>query len=182
MAIANGFLTLNLRAEDAISFLFVTFEHLASCTKNLGDVYSVLLNGVWGFGLNRGAINLTNVLGCARRKNAHHGVVALVDPMIGNDASWWSVASNIRNESQHMDATSILTTPVGRPLNPSNIRNRVIHPLLRMKGLPTGGNHIFRRFRMTWLRENSVSPDIEGFGSVTRTGLLATTTPCSKRT
>ena len=52
---------------------------------------------------------------------------------------------------------------VGRPLNPSNIRNRVIHPLLRMKGLPTGGNHIFRRFRMTWLRENSVSPDIERF-------------------
>jgi integrase len=52
---------------------------------------------------------------------------------------------------------------VGRPLNPSNIRNRVIHPLLRMKGLPTGGNHIFRRFRITWLRENSVSPDIERF-------------------
>jgi integrase len=52
---------------------------------------------------------------------------------------------------------------VGRPLNPSNIRNRVIHPLLRMKGLPTGGNHIFRRFRMTWLRENSVPPDIERF-------------------
>ena len=52
---------------------------------------------------------------------------------------------------------------VGRPLNPSNIRNRVIHPLLRMKGLPTGGNHIFRRFRLTWLRENSVSRDIERF-------------------
>src|SRR2546430_15914441 len=52
---------------------------------------------------------------------------------------------------------------VGRPLNPSNIRNRVIHPLLRMKGLPTGGNHIFRRFRITWLREKSVSPDIERF-------------------
>src|SRR2546426_12274918 len=50
---------------------------------------------------------------------------------------------------------------VGRPLNPSNIRNRVIHPLLRMKGLPTGGNPIFRRFRIRWLRENSVSPDIQ---------------------
>src|SRR5207244_12780935 len=52
---------------------------------------------------------------------------------------------------------------VGRPLNPSNIRKRVIHPLLRMNGLPTGGNHIFRRFRLTWLRENSVSRDIERF-------------------
>jgi integrase len=51
----------------------------------------------------------------------------------------------------------------GKPLNPSNIRNRVIHPLLKKKGLPVGGCHIFRRFRMTWLRENSVPPDIERF-------------------
>lgn len=51
----------------------------------------------------------------------------------------------------------------GRPLNPSNIRNRVIHPLLKKKGLPLGGCHIFRRFRMTWLRENSVPSDIERF-------------------
>jgi hypothetical protein len=87
MAIADGLLTLNLKAEDAMSFLFVTFEHLASCTKNLSDVYSVLLNGVWGFGLNRGAVNLTRVLGRARQQNAQHGVVTLVDPIIGNDAS-----------------------------------------------------------------------------------------------
>jgi hypothetical protein len=32
-----------------------------------------------------------------------------------------------------------------------------------MKELPTGGNHIFRRFRLTWLRENAVPPDIERF-------------------
>ena len=51
----------------------------------------------------------------------------------------------------------------GQPLNPSNIRNRIIHPLLRKTGLPLGGCHIFRRFRMTWLRENSVPADIERF-------------------
>jgi integrase len=51
----------------------------------------------------------------------------------------------------------------GRPLNPSNICNRVIHPLLKIKGLPPGGSHIFRRFRMTWLRENTVPADIERF-------------------
>jgi integrase len=51
----------------------------------------------------------------------------------------------------------------GKPLNPSNIRNRVIDPLLKKKGLPFGGCHIFRRFRMTWLRENSVPADIERF-------------------
>ena len=51
----------------------------------------------------------------------------------------------------------------GRPLNSSNIRKRVIHPVLEARRLPLGGNHIFRRFRMTWLRENSVPADIERF-------------------
>jgi hypothetical protein len=41
--------------------------------------------------------------------------------------------------------------------------NRVIHPLLKMKGLPVGGSHMFRRFRMTWLRENAAPADIERF-------------------
>ena len=61
--------------------------------------------------------------------------------------------------------TSGLVFPnrMGKPLNPSNIRNRVIHPLLEEKGLPLGGTHIFRRFRITWLRENSVPSDIERF-------------------
>jgi hypothetical protein len=114
MTIGDGLLSLNLKAEDAMSFLFVTFEHLASCTKNLSDVYAVLLNVLWGFGLNRGAISLPSVTGRTRRRNTHHAVVTLVDPIIGNDASWLSVASNVRNDSQHVDATSILTVPVGR--------------------------------------------------------------------
>lgn len=114
MTIANGLLSLNLNAEDATSFLFVTFEHLASCAKNVSDVYAVLLNRLWGFGLNRGAINLSGVTARARQKNKNHGLVGLVDPIIGDDASWWSVASNIRNESQHVDATSILIIPYGR--------------------------------------------------------------------
>jgi hypothetical protein len=114
MTIGNGLLSLNLNADDARSFLFVTFEHFASCTKNISDVYAVLLNGLWGFGLNRGAINLSSVTARARQKNKNHGVVALVDPIIGDDASWWWVASNIRNESQHVDATSTLIIPYGR--------------------------------------------------------------------
>jgi integrase len=57
----------------------------------------------------------------------------------------------------------IFPNRIGKPLNPSNLRNRVIHPLLETKGLPIGGTHIFRRFRMTWLRENSVPTDIERF-------------------
>lgn len=114
MTIGNGLLSLNLNADDARSFVFVTFEHFASCAKNMSDVYAVLINGLWGFGLNRGAISLSSVTARARQKNKNHGVVALVDPIIGDDASWWWVASNIRNESQHVDATSILIIPYGR--------------------------------------------------------------------
>ncbi len=51
----------------------------------------------------------------------------------------------------------------GRPLNQTNIRRTVIHPVLKRRGLPVGGFQIFRRFRMTWLRENSVHPDIERY-------------------
>lgn len=57
----------------------------------------------------------------------------------------------------------VFSSRMGKPLNPSNLRTRVIHPLLKKKGLPLGGTHIFRRFRITWLRENSVQPDIERF-------------------
>ena len=57
----------------------------------------------------------------------------------------------------------VFANRLGKPLNPSNIRNRVIHPLLEEKDLPLGGTHIFRRFRMTWLGENSVPADIERF-------------------
>jgi integrase len=57
----------------------------------------------------------------------------------------------------------VFSSRTGKPLNPSNLRTRVIHPLLKSKGVPVGGNHIFRRFRMTWLRENSVPADIERF-------------------
>jgi hypothetical protein len=47
MTIANGLLSINLNSENGLSFLFVTFEHFASCIENLSDVYSVLLNELW---------------------------------------------------------------------------------------------------------------------------------------
>ena len=114
MAIGEGLLSLNLKAEDAMSFLFVTFEHLASCAKNLSDVYAVLLNELWTLGLRGGAVNLQNVSGVVRRNNSQHALLALIDPMFGNDASWLNIAFNIRSKSQHRDATGILTIPVGR--------------------------------------------------------------------
>lgn len=73
------------------------------------------------------------------------------------------VAALLRDYLGGRSSGLVFPNRFGNPLNPSNIRNRVIHPLLRKKGLPLGGCHIFRRFRMTWLRENSVPSDIERF-------------------
>jgi integrase len=73
------------------------------------------------------------------------------------------VAALLREFLGRRTSGLVFPSSAGKPLSPSNIRNRVIHPLLQEKGLPVGGNHIFRRFRMTWLRENSVPGDIERF-------------------
>jgi integrase len=54
----------------------------------------------------------------------------------------------------------VFRSRTGKPLSQSNLIVRHIHPLLETRNLPLGGNHMFRRFRLTWLRENSVQADI----------------------
>jgi len=71
------------------------------------------------------------------------------------------VAALIKEFLQGRTSGLVFPSRMGKPLNPSNLRTRVIHPLLKKKRVPLGGAHIFRRFRITWLRENSVQPDIE---------------------
>jgi integrase len=73
------------------------------------------------------------------------------------------VAALIKEYLRGRTSGLVFSSRMGKPLNPSNLRTRVIHPLLKKKGVPLGGTHIFRRFRITWLRENSVQPDIERF-------------------
>jgi integrase len=58
----------------------------------------------------------------------------------------------------------------GKPLSDSNIRIRHLHPALEKLGWrdpKTGdekaGHHAFRRFKLTWLRENKVPSDLERF-------------------
>lgn len=74
------------------------------------------------------------------------------------------VAVLLKNYLGGRTAGLVFPNRLGNPMNPSNIRYRVIRSLLRNKGLPLGGCHILRRFRMTWLRENSVPAHIERWG------------------
>jgi integrase len=63
----------------------------------------------------------------------------------------------------------------GTPLNRSNIRNRILYPMLEAMGANKGGAHVFRRFRATWLRMQKTPEDLIrlwlGHGQATVTDL-----------
>jgi hypothetical protein len=61
----------------------------------------------------------------------------------------------------HIATSHIAVT--ARPLGQSNILRRILHPILAELEQPKCGAHAFRRFRPTWLRENSVPRDLEHF-------------------
>ena len=57
----------------------------------------------------------------------------------------------------------LFCTRTGKPLQQSNILRRWLHPVLAQLNQPKCGFHAFRRFRLTWLRENAVPKDLEHF-------------------
>src|ERR1700753_4068516 len=63
----------------------------------------------------------------------------------------------------------------GTPQHQSNIRNRILYPILESIGSNKGGAHIFRRFRVTWLRKQRAPEDLIrmwlGHGDTTVTDL-----------
>jgi integrase len=63
----------------------------------------------------------------------------------------------------------------GKPLNRSNIRNRILYPILEAMGVEKGGPHVFRRFRATWLRKQKAPENLIrlwlGHGQATVTDL-----------
>ena len=69
----------------------------------------------------------------------------------------------------------LFATRNGTPLNRSNIRNRILYPILEAMGVDKGGAHVFRRFRATWLRKQKTPEDLIrmwlGHGQATVTDL-----------
>ncbi|PYT66646.1 MAG: hypothetical protein DMG41_21640 [Acidobacteria bacterium] len=57
----------------------------------------------------------------------------------------------------------LFCSKTGKPLQQSNILRRTLHPILAELNQPKCGAHAFRRFRLTWLRENAVPKDLEHF-------------------
>jgi len=81
-----------------------------------------------------------------------------------------SVAALLRTFVGSRTSGLLFCSRKGKPLSDSNIRNRHLYPSLKEMGWKdprTGeqkaGHHAFRRFRLTWLRENKVPTDLERF-------------------
>ena len=63
------------------------------------------------------------------------------------------------------DRTSglVFASPTGKPLSHSNLRNRLLYPILEVAGIDKAGFHAFRRFRVTHLRKKRVPEDLIRF-------------------
>ena len=54
----------------------------------------------------------------------------------------------------------LFATSKGTAYNPSNLRNRLLYPILEEAGIDQAGFHAFRRYRVTWLRKRRVQEDL----------------------
>jgi len=70
------------------------------------------------------------------------------------------VARQLREFIGDRSSGLVFVTRKGTPLNRSNIRNRILYPILKVLGAEKGGPHIFRRFRATWLRKQKCPEDL----------------------
>lgn len=74
-----------------------------------------------------------------------------------------SVAAMLRKYIGEKKSGLLFSSKAGRPLGQSNILRRTLHPILAELEQPKCGAHAFRRFRLTWLRQNTVPKDLEHF-------------------
>jgi integrase len=74
-----------------------------------------------------------------------------------------SVTAMLKSFIGRRESGLLFTTRTGKQLPQSNVSRRVLHPILLELNLPKCGAHAFRRFRLTWLRQNAVPKDLEHF-------------------
>jgi integrase len=74
-----------------------------------------------------------------------------------------SVGAMLRKFIGERESGLLFGSKAGRPLGQSNILRRTLHPILAELEQPKCGAHAFRRFRLTWLRQNAVPKDLEHF-------------------
>ncbi len=93
-----------------------------------------------------------------------------------------SVGAMLRKYIGERKSGLLFCSKAGRPLRQSNILRRTLHPILAELGQPKCGAHAFRRFRLTWLRQNTVPRDLEHSGWATQVKTSETCIPNWKAT
>jgi hypothetical protein len=114
----DGIFLIHLNARDARAFVVILVEHLASNAKNVTDVLAGLLNDLWSLRLSAPQTNLENVYKVILQRNSSHPLAALFAPLVTGRTSWLAVSREVRNQSQHRDATQILKSDFGRACAP----------------------------------------------------------------
>jgi integrase len=156
-------------AETATPALYALWVTKATCGLRLGEL----------LGLAEDAVDLDRPLPTLRidrqltragrvpqfgRPKTRHGRRVVVLPDIAvkaiRAAIIWKKEQRLRLGPKFRDAGLLLCGPRGRPLNPSNIRNRDHHPRLTRLGLPHTRPHDFRHLNATEMAEADVSASI----------------------
>jgi integrase len=107
-------------------------EALALEVSDFSDCTITVRQGVWN-----GIVQSPKTLNGLREVDVHSSLAALLKAHI-----------------EGRKAGFVFQSASGKPLCPSNIRNRNLHPILKAIGKETCGFHSFRRFRATYLDNN----------------------------
>jgi integrase len=110
-------------------------EALALECKRCDGTAVKVMQTIWG---NRGQVQAPKTEAGLRFVDLHPDVAALLKSFIGT-----------------RKAGFVFPSRSGRPLTESIVLRRALHPLLAGLGIPRCGFHAFRRYRNTFLRQNS---------------------------
>jgi hypothetical protein len=116
--VESGIFVIHLTTKDARTLLFILVEYVASSAKNITDVLASLLNDLWTLQLSVPQTNLGNAYRAIRKRNSAHPLVTVCAPLVTGGTSWLAISKEVRNQSQHRDATQMLKSDLGRPIAP----------------------------------------------------------------
>jgi integrase len=132
----------------------VFFALLAGSGLRIGEAAGLEVTDVSSEGLTvtirqsvwNGLVQMPKTANAFRQVDLHPSLAALVKAHVGQRTSGL-----------------LFRTATGKPISPSNILKRSLHPILEALGRENAGFHAFRRYRVTHLRKNRVPEDLLRF-------------------
>ena len=145
-----------------------TMTFLASCRKPEERMLFILcgatgmrIGEVLGLEINKHfADDFTTILVRQRAKNSKLTSEVKTKNAIRDIDVHPEIARLLREFIGNRKSGLLFSSQNQTPLNKSNIRNRILYPILDMMCVEKGGPHVFRRFRATWLRKRKAPEDL----------------------